>query len=74
MTRLEAEKAEANAYAAGEENARRDIEKASSKRLATTLRWIKVLAPIIAIVFGGAGFLIKHFIDQPTPAYVAPLK
>jgi hypothetical protein len=65
VTRLETEKSEADAFAAGQENARRDQEKASARRWTNTLRWIKVLVPLIAIVFGGIGYLIKHSIDAP---------
>lgn len=65
VTRLETEKSEADAYAAGQEDVRREIEKASAKRWNTTLKWIKVLVPLLAIAFGGVGFLVKHLIDQP---------
>ena len=65
VTRLEAEQAEAVAYAAGQENARREIEKTSNKRWTNARKWIAILVPLIALVFGGVGFLVKHFIDLP---------
>ena len=66
VTRLEAEKIEADAYAAGQENIRRTLEKASDKRWDRARKWLIVLVPLISIAFGGVGFLVKHFIDQPT--------
>ncbi len=73
VTRLEAEKAETEAYAAGQENARREIEKSSDKRWEKARKWIAILVPLIALVFGGVGFLVKHLIDtQPTPVYTPP--
>jgi hypothetical protein len=65
VTRLEAEKAEADAYAAGQENMRREIERTSAKRWERTLKWAKVLVPIALLVFSGIGFLVKHLIDLP---------
>jgi hypothetical protein len=65
VTRLEAEKVEADAYAAGQENVRREIERASNKRWERARKWLVVLVPLIALVFGGVGFLVKHLIDLP---------
>ena len=64
VTRLEAEKVEATAYAAGQEDIRRSIEKDSDKRWDRARKWIAVLVPIIAIVSSGVGFLVKHLLDK----------
>jgi hypothetical protein len=74
VTRLEAEKAEADAYAAGQENARRDLDKATQKRWDRTLKWAKILIPLVALMFTGVGFLVKHLIDQQPPAAYSPPK